>query len=245
MSTYRIKEFAALTGVSVRALHHYDRLGLLKPHRARTGYRLYTADHVAIIEQIVALRFVGIPLMSIGKLLRSDPHEWDQVLDAQRRVLEEKRRRLDLAIEAIKEAQGTKGRELDRVKRIIEVINMQEKRDEFKKTYEALVQGKATRLRALTPEAREQLRGQFAALCNEIEGALNGDPAGQRAQELAGRWLQLLGAFAPEQDVNLQLLKYAAAYMSDGEWPAGAPQPEPPFSRAVWEFMAKAIAARG
>jgi len=138
MSTYRIKEFAALTGVSVRALHHYDRLGLLKPHRARTGYRLYTPDHVAIVEQIVALRFVGIPLMSIGRLLRSDPREWDQVLDAQRRVLEEKRRRLDLAIQAIREAQGTRGREIDRVKRIIEVINMQEKRDEFKKTYEAL-----------------------------------------------------------------------------------------------------------
>jgi DNA-binding transcriptional MerR regulator len=35
MSTYRIKKFAALTGVSVRALHHYDRLGLLRPHRTR------------------------------------------------------------------------------------------------------------------------------------------------------------------------------------------------------------------
>lgn len=243
MSAYRIKEFAALTSVSVRALHHYDRLGLLKPHRARTGYRLYTADHVAIVEQIVALRFVAIPLMSIGKLLRSDPREWDQVLDAQRRVLEEKRRRLDLAIQAIREGQGTRGRELDRLKRIIEVINMQEKRDEFKKTYEALVQGKVARLRALAPEAREELRGQFAALCKEIEGALDGDPAAPRAQELASRWLQLLGAFAPEKDIDPQLLKYAATYMSDGKWPAGAPQPEPPFGRAVWEFMAKAIAA--
>jgi DNA-binding transcriptional MerR regulator len=39
---YRIREFAALAGVTVRALHHYDRLGLLKPSgRSRGGYRLY------------------------------------------------------------------------------------------------------------------------------------------------------------------------------------------------------------
>jgi MerR family transcriptional regulator, thiopeptide resistance regulator len=244
MSTYRIKEFATLTGVSVRALHHYDRLGLLKPHRAQSGYRVYTADHVGIVEQIVALKFVGIPLGEIKELLRTQPGEWDKVLDAQHRLLEEKRRRLDLAIEAIREAQRTTGRDLNRVKRIIEVINMQEKRDEFKKAYEALVQGKVERLRALTPEARKELRGQFAALCKEIEGVLHDDPAGPRAQELAVRWLHLLGAFAPEQKVDPQLLKYAATYMSDGEWPAGAPRPEPPFGRALWEFMAKAIAAR-
>ena len=39
--TYRIQEFAELTGVTVKALHHYDRLGLLKPQRALSGYRLY------------------------------------------------------------------------------------------------------------------------------------------------------------------------------------------------------------
>jgi hypothetical protein len=40
------------------------------------------------------------------------------------------------------------------------------------------------------------------------------------------------------------MLKYAAAYMSEGDWPAGAPRPEPPFGTPVWEFIAKAIAAR-
>jgi hypothetical protein len=81
----------------------------------------------------------------------------------------------------------------------------------------------------MSPEDREQLRGQFAELCTEIQGVLEEDPAGPRAQELAGRWLQLLGAFAPRGAVDPQLLKYQAADFSDGEWPAGAPQPDPPF----------------
>ena len=57
---YRIKEFATLTGVSVRALHHYDRIGLLKAQRRPSGYRLYSADDVTILEQIVALKFIGV-----------------------------------------------------------------------------------------------------------------------------------------------------------------------------------------
>ena len=63
--TYRIKEFAALTGVSVRALHHYDRIGLLKPRPGTSGYRLYGSDDVGVLEQIVALKFIGISLRDI------------------------------------------------------------------------------------------------------------------------------------------------------------------------------------
>jgi DNA-binding transcriptional MerR regulator len=243
---YRIKEFAALTGVSVRALHHYDRLGLLKARRATSGYRVYGAEDVVVLEQIVALKFIGISLRDIKRLLRTERRELSGVLAAQRVVLEEKRRRLDLAIAAVREALEAGGQELDerRIKRIIEVIKMQDQRNEWKKQYDALLQGKIDRLKAMSPEDRERLREQFAELCREIQGVLHEDPAGPRAQELAGRWLQLLGAFAPKGQVDPQLLKYQAAYLSEGQWPAGAPQPEPPFGRPVWEFIARALAAR-
>jgi hypothetical protein len=60
--TYRIQEFAELTGVTVKALHHYDRLGLLKPQRALSGYRLYVERDLERLEQILALKFLGFPL---------------------------------------------------------------------------------------------------------------------------------------------------------------------------------------
>jgi DNA-binding transcriptional MerR regulator len=242
--TYRIHEFATLTGVSVRALHHYDRLGLLKPRRAASRYRLYVDGDAAVLEQIVALKFIGVPLRDVKRLLRTEPGEFRKVLAAQRTLLEEKRRRLDLAIAAIRQAQDVDIGKPGALKHIIEVIEMQENKDEFKKQYDALLQGKIERLKALSPDARAQLRGQFGELCQEIQGALDQDPAGPRAQELAGRWLQLLGKLSPTGAVDPQLLKYEAAYISERGWPAGAPQPEPPYGRAVWEFMAKAIAAR-
>ena len=242
--TYRIHEFATLTGLSVRALHHYDRLGLLKPRRASSGYRLYVDGDVAVLEQIVALKFIGVPLRDVKRLLRTAPGEFKQVLAAQRTLLEEKRRRLDLAIMAIRQAQEVDVGPPAALKHIIEVIEMQDNQDELKKQYDALLQGKIERLKALSPDARGQLRGQFAELCKEIQGALDEDPAGPRAQALAGRWLQLLGALSPTGAVDPQLLKYEAAYLAERGWPAGAPQPEPPYGRPVWEFMAKAIAAR-
>ena len=242
--TYRVHEFAALTGVSVRALHHYDRLGLLEPRRTASRYRLYVTGDVAVLEQIIALKFIGIPLRDMKQVLRTRPAEFRKALAAQRTLLEEKRQRLDWAIDAIRRAEDAGGQQPEPLKHIIEVIRMQEKRDEFSKQYDALVQGKIERLRALSPEAREQLRGQFAQLCKEIEGVLGEDPAGPRAQELAGRWLELMGAFSPKGAVDSKLLKYAATYMPEGDWPPGAPQPEPPFGRPVWEFMGKAIALR-
>jgi len=242
--TYRIHEFATLTGVSVRALHHYDRLGLLRPRRAVSGYRLYVDGDVAVLEQIVALKFIGVPLREVKRLLRTAPGEFKRVLAAQRTLLEEKRRRLDLAIAVLRQAQDVDVAQPVALKHIIEVIEMQDNQDELKNKYDAALQGKIERLKALSPDARQQLRGQFAQLCEEIQGALDQDPAGPRAQELAGRWLQLLGALSPTGAADPQLLKYEAAYISDRGWPAGAPQPEPPYGRPVWEFMAKAIAAR-
>src|SRR5947209_3389619 len=92
-SGYRVQEFAELTGVTVRALHHYDRLGLLKPQRTRAGYRVYTVADLQTLEQIVALKFIGVPLKNVRSLLRRGASELRRALAAQRLVLEAKIRR--------------------------------------------------------------------------------------------------------------------------------------------------------
>jgi DNA-binding transcriptional MerR regulator len=61
-ATYRVGEFAALAGVTVRALHHDDRVGLSRPKRGAGGYRVYSARDLERLEQIVVLMYLGIPL---------------------------------------------------------------------------------------------------------------------------------------------------------------------------------------
>src|SRR5262245_65668702 len=102
---YRIQEFARLAGVTVRALHHYDRLGLLKPSgRSEAGYRLYRDCDVARLEQIVVLKFLGLPLKQIGRLLKRES-PLGATLQLQQMVLAEKRQQLDAAIRAIERAE--------------------------------------------------------------------------------------------------------------------------------------------
>ena len=66
---YQIHEFAELAGVTVKALHHYDRLGLLKPKRTDSGYRMYAERDLERLEQIIALKFLGVPLKQIKTVL--------------------------------------------------------------------------------------------------------------------------------------------------------------------------------
>jgi len=61
-SQYSVAELAELAGVTVKALHHYDRLGLLCPRRSNAGYRLYSSRDLERLEQIVALKAIGLSL---------------------------------------------------------------------------------------------------------------------------------------------------------------------------------------
>jgi DNA-binding transcriptional MerR regulator len=66
MDALKVGELAKRTGLTIRTLHHYDEIGLLKPsHRTDTGYRLYTAADVGRLMQIVSLRQLGFSLEEV------------------------------------------------------------------------------------------------------------------------------------------------------------------------------------
>lgn len=88
----RVGELAKRTGVTVRALHHYDSIGLLRPSgRSEGGYRLYNRDDVARLHGIQTLRSLGVPLAEMAQLLDGGP-------DALRAILARQVGALDQAI---------------------------------------------------------------------------------------------------------------------------------------------------
>ena len=82
-AVYRVRAFAELAGVTVRALHHYDQLKLLRPARTASGYRMYAPRDLERLEQIVALRFLGLPLKQIKAVLDRDPRSLADALRAE------------------------------------------------------------------------------------------------------------------------------------------------------------------
>src|SRR6266446_7574448 len=69
-SVWKVGELARRTGLTVRTLHHYDAIGLLKPSlHTEAGYRLYTASDVARLQQVLSLRQLGFSLEEVRDCL--------------------------------------------------------------------------------------------------------------------------------------------------------------------------------
>jgi DNA-binding transcriptional MerR regulator len=98
-----IKEFAEFTGVSVRTLHYYDEIGVLKPAfvDSTTGYRCYNENSLLRMQEIIFYRELDFSLKSIGEILSSPNYDKSKSLKEQKQLLTLKRERLDRLIFAI------------------------------------------------------------------------------------------------------------------------------------------------
>ncbi len=91
---YTVKQVAAMAGVSVRALHHYDEIGLLPPAEiGRNGYRYYRREQLLALQTILFYRELGFPLEQVRALVQSPRFDRLQALRDQRaRVVAEAER---------------------------------------------------------------------------------------------------------------------------------------------------------
>ncbi len=234
---YRIQEFAELAGVTVKALHHYDRLGLLRARRTSAAYRIYSEKDLERLEQIVALKFLGFPLKQIGQMLDRGVVTFKDALRMQRTGLEEKRQLLSRAIHAIEQAERASEPDAPAaLRKIIEVIGMDESIDAMKRYY--------------TQQTWPQGRGHYADwpsaewknLYRDVEAALRVVPESPSAEALAIRWMELAERdTAGDPDLRLGSLR---AWNDRHYWP-------PELHRRlaiwnadqVWEYMSRVFLA--
>jgi len=235
--TWSIGELAGMTGLTVRALHHYDELGLLSPaERTAAGHRRYGVEDVRRLYRIVALRRLGLPLGEIGRLLAPGPPTLAETVRlqlarvddelARGRELRDRLRRLLAALEASSEPS---------TEDLIEVMTMQE--------------------RYYTPEQRETLARRAAELGDDgmrraeadwgdviagmrAEMEHGADPGDPRVQELLARWTGLIEQFTGGDPGIRDSL--ARMYESEGSEPASRGMVDPD----LLAFVARARDAR-
>ena len=203
MSTFRIQEFAKLAGVTVRALHHYDRLKLLSPaHRSEKGYRLYCHDDLGRLERILVLRYLGLSLREIAALLNTpdgrEPERLKVTLARQRAVLRERRNGLDRVLETIehaqRRAQESAEAEWPVYQAVLKEIQMQNATDWREKyfsteAFEAIRSHRA----AMTTEQKMDAAARWKAVLADVQSALDRQvpPDSAEGRALVARWLRL------------------------------------------------------
>lgn len=97
-----VKEISNMTGVSVRTLHYYDEIGLLRPtEKSGAGYRLYDEQALERLQQILFFREFDIPLKDIKAVMEDPVLDRNRILQMQRKMLMKKMQRMKHLIASI------------------------------------------------------------------------------------------------------------------------------------------------
>ena len=184
-----VHEVSELTGVSVRALHHYNQLGLLKPAEVtEAGYRLYDEDSLIRLQSILLFRELQFPLKDIGAILDSPSFDRNKALDQQIRLLELQKEHLDNLIDL------ARGMKLVGVKRMTDFTAFDTKKiDDYAreakaswgqtkewKEYEQKAQGRTREDNAALARGMMDIFAEFGAIRDT-------DPAAPEAQALVDK----------------------------------------------------------
>jgi DNA-binding transcriptional MerR regulator len=241
---YLVKEFADLTKVTIRTLHYYDQIGLLKPsYQKPNGYRVYTDADLLKLQQIVTLKFMGFSLGQIRELLDRKGYEVVMSLKIQAQAVKDEIERLRQASRAIGQVLARlEGQGRIHRKKLIQIMEVIQLGEDVKKTWhekfftEAELNEFQEVGRKYTPKMMEAYQHRWAELIEEVKANLAADPASQVAQSLARRWRDLLNeAYGDHPQLKARI---GEAYT------AGAiPQDSRMFGHEVWEFIQKALAA--
>jgi DNA-binding transcriptional MerR regulator len=240
----QIKDFARRTGVTVRALHHYDRLGLLRPGvRTASGYRLYGETELVRLQQIATLKFLGCPLKQIKAVLAGPATDLGKTLEMQHEALERQRQKLNRAVRAIDRAQklfAQTGRaDWDALRHVIEVVQMEQDKSWMLSYF---TPGQQKVLAARAPGLRAEGEQGWSKLIPEIEAAASRDldPGGEEARALVARHQELVQLFTggdPGIRANLERI-----YADKANWP---PNFKNPFSENAQRFLKEAERVHG
>lgn len=193
----KVKEVADLVGISVRTLHHYDEIGLLTPKKTEeSGYRLYSEADLAKLQQILFFRELGFPLKKIKELIHSPSYNQQEALELQRKMLLEKRRRLDQMIATLeKTILYSKGE--------IEMSNKEKfegfdfshnpyEREARQRWGDEAVDQSNAKLGKMSKSEQADLSNEMNAVYKKLAALRHESPTAPEAQEAIKEWYDLL-----------------------------------------------------
>lgn len=233
MRTYRVAEFARLAGVTVRTLHHYDRIDLLKPSSTtQSGHRLYLQSDLLRLQQVLTLKWMGFALTDIKALLESPGFELRQSLRVQQSAIDTQIAQLNEASAAVERALAVldddSTLDADTLTAIIRGVSSPDQSDWMRYYYsDEAISGMMTRWLAYGHEQMAQVQGQWADIYAAFERLRHLPPASDAVQAVAADMHRLIELFTggdPDARAGLQQFTEEAAI---GELPPGYDAPDP------------------
>jgi MerR family transcriptional regulator, thiopeptide resistance regulator len=231
---YRVRDFSRITGVTVKALQHYDRLGLLRPSRTPSGHRIYSDRDAERLQQIVALKSIGVPLKQIRGVLDGNAPSLAAALKSQFAILEDERRGLEHAMQAITvvHADLTTGEISDAqgLRRLVDLLTVQTEVEAMRQYFGPEAWAKFGDYWVDWPPPR------WRELFRDAEALLNESPESERAEALVARFYALWHAETGDDPQLKTAIRFGAmkAFLDRENWP-------PRLQRRWFEYRFKEI----
>ena len=239
-----IRDVAKRTGVTSRALRFYEARGLLKPLRTYSGRRLYGRGELERIQQILALKRAGLSLAQIGKLTAHGSMDLGAIVDAQLKVIEERKAELDEARQLLLSVKSRidRGEPVDAAtfcSLIRQGDKIMEAQDWKKVTGRYFSKEEQARWSETMKDApaefdQEEYGRKWKDLGARVEAAIPSGPDSPEAQALYDEWQALLAPFkavaTPEMMQGATRL-----YERMDEWHGEAPAA--PFTPQAFAFI--------
>ncbi|MBS4219846.1 MerR family transcriptional regulator [Bacillus sp. FJAT-49711] len=237
----KVKEVADLVGISVRTLHHYNEIGLLIPEETtESGYRIYSDDNLETLQQILFFKELGFPLKKIKEIINSPSFDREEALSMHRKMLLERRSRLDRMIETVEKT-------MKHMKGEIKMSNNekfagfdfshnpyeQEARERWGKE---AVDKANQKVGSMSKNEKKNLEERFNGIYQKLAAIRHTAPDSQEAQEGIKEWfefLNLMGSYSLEAFKGLGQM-----YVDDERFTKNIDQ----FGKGLAQFMCDAMA---
>jgi DNA-binding transcriptional MerR regulator len=237
-----IRDVARRTGLTSRALRFYEARGLLKPLRTYSGRRLYGRGEIERIQQILALKRAGLSLAQIGRLTAHGAMDLRAIVDAQLKVIEERKAELDEARALLLSVKSRidRGEPVDAATFCSLIRNgdsIMQPQDWKKVTDRYFSKEEQAHWAEHPPQPgfdHEEYNRKWKDLGERVQGAIPNGPDSPEAQALYDEWQALLAPFTavatPEMMAGATKL-----YERMDEWHGDVPQA--PFTPEAFRFI--------
>lgn len=249
MSTYSVKQLAKLAGVSVRTLHLYDEIGLLKPSaRTEAGYRRYGRAELLRLQQILFYKELGLPLQEIGNILDDPGFDLLKALADHREALSARKNRISTLIATIDKTMSNlkKGETMLTPEELYEGLPKEAltkwRRQAAKAYGQEAVERSEQALRNMSKADFQSLKNEQQEIMSALLGLVDQDPAGKAVQSMIARHYQNIRRFWGTAGLpDPQAEKYTGLgrlYLDDERFTSVNGKPQPALAKLMSEAMA-------
>jgi len=251
MTSYSVKQLAKLAGVSIRTLHLYDEMGLLKPStRTEARYRLYGEKELLRLQQILFYKELDFPLQEIGNILNDPDFDLLTALESHKAVLNLRSKRIATLIVTIDKTIKTlkKGGTMLKPEELYEGLPKETakayRNEAIQKYGASAVNQSEHQLRKMSKEQLAKLSSEQKEVKAKLASLIHEDPANDKVQQEVARHYEIIRKFwGTHGSTDSQAKSYIGLgqlYVNDERFMMcdGIPQPESAlfFSKAMSYF---------